>query len=222
MGMPGKTFRIFRRRLAISLRLTSLAICMLAVPMWARSCAVTDAITSSMRHDEQLLLRTFDLWSGNGVLHFGIRTERLDAREAFELVLHDRQDQFGLRYRAIDPYRLYLKRMGRMSDVQIVLDDWGFGARRDESERHRLLTLQPTTRPIGSMSRSSVAVWVPWWFVFLASAIAPGWWLKETISRRRRGAPGCCAVCGYDLRATPGRCPECGQSVPESPGAPQQ
>ena len=42
------------------------------------------------------------------------------------------------------------------------------------------------------------------------SAVAPGLWLFKRIHRRRLNATGCCAHCGYDMRATPNKCPECG------------
>jgi hypothetical protein len=50
---------------------------------------------------------------------------------------------------------------------------------------------------------------VPYWFVFLATALPA---IISSLLRinRSRTKVGFCAKCGYDLRATPDRCPECG------------
>jgi hypothetical protein len=51
---------------------------------------------------------------------------------------------------------------------------------------------------------------LPYWFLFAISLVLPiRWWLKA-----RRTLPGCCTVCGYDLRASKDRCPECGTAIP--------
>jgi hypothetical protein len=49
---------------------------------------------------------------------------------------------------------------------------------------------------------------VPFWFLLTASAALPVCRAVRTVLRR--GPPGSCRRCGYDLRATPDRCPECG------------
>jgi hypothetical protein len=60
---------------------------------------------------------------------------------------------------------------------------------------------------------------LPYWIIILITAIAPAFWLRETISRRRRLRTGVCKSCGYNLTGnTSGVCPECGAAItPNSP-----
>ena len=68
-----------------------------------------------------------------------------------------------------------------------------------------VLTLSGQTR-----GAAVLMIEISWWLLLGVNAIPilalrlvwPLLW--------RRPAPGCCPVCGYDLRATPDRCPECG------------
>ena len=74
-----------------------------------------------------------------------------------------------------------------------------------------------SSEPVGPPQTigTSETWFVPWCSVWLISGILPVHY--AFIGRRRRlqskrRLAGCCAACGYDLRASKERCPECGAS----------
>ena len=88
---------------------------------------------------------------------------------------------------------------------------WGEVAARDRSggslKRLGFASVQIDYRSDGKQVRQ--AYYLPHWSLVSLFALLPAIrWLPRLFPRRR--APGLCAVCGYDLRATPDRCPECG------------
>ena len=67
--------------------------------------------------------------------------------------------------------------------------------------------LQATYIRQSSFTASDVRI--PYWMLLTTGFVAVMW-----LRRRLRRLPaGCCAGCGYDLRATPERCPECGRAT---------
>ena len=68
---------------------------------------------------------------------------------------------------------------------------------------------------IGARSSMFAAVCIPFWFIFLLTAMLPLRWgvrIRAGWRRKKRRRLGQCEQCGYDLRGTPDRCPECGAS----------
>jgi len=66
--------------------------------------------------------------------------------------------------------------------------------------------------PIPSFSPDfTMGTQVPYWFIFLLTALIPGQRLGLSKYRNYRRRSGLCLSCGYDLRAAPDGCPECGQ-----------
>lgn len=56
-------------------------------------------------------------------------------------------------------------------------------------------------------------VTVPLWAIVSISAVLPVAWIARRVRSFHACRTGCCAVCGYDLRASKERCPECGTSI---------
>jgi hypothetical protein len=54
------------------------------------------------------------------------------------------------------------------------------------------------------------------WVILLLVALPLAWVVVTWRSKKLRDAQaaGCCAACGYDLRASKERCPECGTAIP--------
>jgi len=75
----------------------------------------------------------------------------------------------------------------------------------------RWLGFQSTRGRLATMQLHIIAI--PFWFLFLPSAILPVLWFVSLRRRRRRARSGRCLNCGYDLRESKHKCPECGTAI---------
>lgn len=62
----------------------------------------------------------------------------------------------------------------------------------------------------GAVGFNAVIYQVPYWSIVILALLPPAAIMLIRWLTRARFVVGCCANCGYDLRATPQRCPECG------------
>ena len=65
---------------------------------------------------------------------------------------------------------------------------------------------------MNAIDTAKAFVVIPYWLPFTLLAVLP--FVRWRSRRRARKAPGHCASCGYDLRASKDRCPECGAPIP--------
>ena len=104
----------------------------------------------------------------------------------------------------VNPYYLEMQGKGWRKLVQ-VYDAQPLPAQQTRGGLGFRWRFDSTVHP--KQTRFSRLVIMPYWAPLLVFALLPVLWVWR---RRRHRRPGCCAVCGYDLRASPERCPECG------------
>ncbi len=71
-------------------------------------------------------------------------------------------------------------------------------------------TLGEAYHPETEFARVAIPLWMPFTLAAIPTAIL---WHRD----RRTVKPGCCRVCGYDLRASKRVCPECGNAIAPGP-----
>ncbi len=186
-----------KRRLFTISAATSLAVCLAISYLWIRSHFVNDGFTSQQYtwHDIEQMQHV----------------EKLIASSTGHVFFHTNTFQFK---RSQDPKWNFIEDKAWSFEQGVGVVEFpkatfpnhlGFGVQD--------LSRAGTRKHAGAYvigNESFHLVWIPYWLLFVLSAVLPAIWATKRWRRARRLRHGKCAVCGYDLRATPDRCPECG------------
>ena len=199
-----------RRRLLNFLTILSLLLCMAVAALWVRARLGGDNVgRERIAVDADAVAHhAVYAFSSAGSVEFGRwHSRHFDPGDRAILVAH-----------ATDGWRWFRREFpfGSFSGARrtpTLAERLGFGY-RDERVR---VTDETGAATVAWREHRSVTL--PYWLLLLPAAILPlvraGPTLRPLL-RRRRGRPGHCPTCGYDLRATPAGCPECGTAASSS------
>lgn len=174
-------------RLFTLLSALSLVLCVATCALWARSCFRVDTV-----------YWTNEMWSGWGV-----------SSKRGEVVVSVRH-LHGLNN---GPERF--RYIGGPGSASVMMLPYGM-VRRSWAGFYVSDAGGREVNPFGSYIWSDHYYAVPDWFIVVISGLGSFRsvrWCARRFRDGRRRARGCCAACGYNLRATPERCPECGTAA---------
>ena len=182
-----------RRRVAPSLIILSLVLCMATCVLWIRSQVFDDGASVYVQRSH-IHFEFFVHSLGSRLVIYGFEQHMLDASDA----------------------NLAFSRVRRSNeDIDQRLRLW----RGTFMPRHEVGPFVISIERNSKDKRIAVAAIFPHAAVVVLTAIAPLRWLLQKHVRRKRKISGRCVKCGYDLRASTRRCPECGTIPSETKGA---
>jgi hypothetical protein len=190
---PSTVRRLLRKLFNVFLVL-SLLLCVATLAIWMRSCRRYEAIIRA--HDNGSGVRGHYVFWNRSSLGWGRFRTEVEGPSA--------NQEWSIRRPSLGVPNGWSRQSHAAEDIMPTA--LGFG-RAGFSYRRSPSILGDTT-----LVGESRVVAIPCWLAAALFATPPlvraRAWRKHRARLRR--AAGCCASCGYDLRATPDRCPECG------------
>ncbi len=196
MNTSGR-FNCVRRRLLRLFSVISLVICLTTAVMWVRSYFRADYLTRKDYKESPTAaiqrVQALVFYQGSVSYYSYLVDDRSPLSESYNYWDFDDTEN------GWDPWSISSTSFARRL---------GFGYE---------YSTQPAASNSGLITPMVFRIRVPYWIIFVLTAIKPWRSIARFMRHVRRLRTGCCLFCGYDLRASPDRCPECGAASDPSP-----
>jgi hypothetical protein len=185
-----KELERFKLRIAATLAIASITLCVIATILWPISYA--SGVQLAIRNGKGI---RYAVATTPGSL--GLIVVKGEPRDNVTVRLNSRSFG-GATTTSADPDRWYWTRPETKA---------GFGNNSGAST----ITYEEVNNP---MTASYVGKFMPIWLFALLTFIGPTWWYLARRRREYRLDNGLCMFCGADMSASPYRCPACGKEPP--------